>query len=254
MANIFSISFLVLLTANTTYSQLIVPRKAYVGAKLGFAIPFGDLSKKEFSNPAAEFADVGPSFEINIAYKLGKHLGWTAMLQTNFYQSDDSTLKEELDKSYPTYQLSQINHSFVFHSLLMGGLLLSVPLDGDEKISIESRAMAGPSLFLLPSTYVSGEEEQRNWVSISRDGSSPIALSYLIGTGFRLNTSGILSFIANVDYLVSNPKIKDRKTRYIHNDNSFGGKDTENEISNTYTLSYRSFNITAGVAIRFARY
>lgn len=209
----------------------------YLGITLGPSIPSGDFGSKDPANKSAGLATTGFVIEGTIAFKLGKHIGMSALLRSQNNWPDNLVLEDELETQ------TGVAWEVETTAWKLGGFMLgpygSFPVS--EKVSFDTRVMIGflfgnsPELdFTLKGSGGAG------WVK-QKSTSSEAVLSFLFGCGFKFNVSEKICLLTNLDYLGSEPEFNNVQIL-----SSAGGSPAKT----SFTQSYSTVNLMVGFGIR----
>jgi hypothetical protein len=235
-------------TSQTVNAQSPSRKKGYAGIKLGVGIPSGDFGDKSSSNPSSGFAQGGPCIDLNVAYKFIKYLGVAGMIRSNYYFLDQKAIANSYAKANPGYEV-KVDYVLSFGGMYMAGLYGSVPLDANERVSLDTRFLGGFGYAFLPSQHVTGYDNQTGEsFTLNRDAAFAFSPAYLLGIGLRFNMGRFMAVLFNVDYTGANFYVNNQQTKY--NSSILGASYTKDD---TYRISYGCVNITAGAAFRFGK-
>ena len=228
-----------IVTISLAFSQT-EDRKGYIGISIGGASPLGNFASVNPNNDKAGYATGGGVFDVTFAYRLGKHLGLTAVLhgQSNGY--DSQTVVNQIGNANPGWQSQVDSHDGWSLGGIMGGIMGSWPMSEKGNFLIEPRVMAG---FLsttspkLRADFTDGTDS--GWLQYEDDDASVFAV--MGGAGLRWNVSQKIGLLFNVDYLTTSTA----NYKNIEYTNSLGDSSIQ-----TGEQKFESVNISVGVAFR----
>ncbi len=238
-----------LLTQTTGWTNPPAKKRGYAAIRFGVGIPSGNFAEKSFTSPSSGYAQPGPCFDLNVAYKVIKYVGFAAMLRTNYYFLAQKSLANDFVKANPGYSV-KATYPLSFGGMYMAGLYFSVPLDANETISLDTRALGGLGYLFLPHMTVTGNNYQTgDSFDFDRNSAFTLSPAYLFGAGLRFNFGRFMAVLVNVDYTGAKFSVHNQETTYTSTSLSQGSYTS----SDSYLMSYGCINATVGAAFRFGR-
>lgn len=235
MKYIFTLIILLLISFNVFSQNLGL----YASAHIGPSFPFGDFAKKDGDNPNSGFADIGIKGDITVGYNIPYlfSVTFTVVGQKN------SVNAEQL-RNYIASNNQGYNWSLTTDKWFVSGLFTGVTKTfSHKKAYFEIRAFGGALNFNSPRYTFQGTSSTATGEIIISDKTT-YSFCYIVAAGAGYNFSKNFSFEANVEYLGSDPEFNNVKTKTTVN-----GITTESSTS--YSQSFRTLNLTAGIRYLF---
>jgi len=235
-----------------------------IGAAFGIASPSGKFGNTDIFDSTSAFATTGLAFNVDAVYKLNKHIGFSLLFTGQQNIVDTKTMVNKIEKAVPG-AFFNIKSGDWNIGKIMGGINLSVPLDQNEKITAFVRLMAGVMKTTLPKitiTEVYYSDSLGN-AAVSQSSYAKKSLdwtfAWLAGVGIQYNLSKNYFLHASIDYSASSPKVPYYPvgTRigatgfYPISGSPYPTMLLGASSSPTYKQPINSFNMCAGIGIRF---
>jgi hypothetical protein len=207
-------------------------KKGYVGISLGPSIPFADFASTDKNNDDAGYATTGGNLTISFAYRLGQHLGFSAMLSGNNNPVNESALESNFREDYPGADWNVEANNWKLGGLLLGGYATfpaSEHLDFDIRLMLGILSSTSPKITATATSGglgVSGEREEKTVTTPSFD----------IGFGIKYRLGNAVALLANADFISANPKFDNVTTT-----TTFGSS------TSSFDQNYSTLNLTIGL-------
>jgi hypothetical protein len=207
-------------------------RKGYIGISIGPSIPFADFASTDENNDDAGFAATGGNLTVSFAYRLGAHLGITAMLSGNNNPVNKSALESDFRNDYPGADWNVEADNWRLGGLLLGGY---ATFPASERLDVDVRLMAGVLNSTSPEITATASN---GGVSVSgrREEKTVTVPSFDIGFGIKYRLGNAIALLANADFISANPKFDNVTTT-----TTFGS------TTSSFDQNYSTLNLTIGI-------
>jgi hypothetical protein len=209
--------------------------RGYVTIGLGPSIPFADFASTSTSNDDAGYALTGGNLNIAFAYKLGTHLGLTAMFTATSNEVNVDAIADDFDEEFPAADWTVTADRWRIGGFMIGGF---ATFPASENLSFDVRLLGGVLQSVMPeirATAVAGAMGASATRQESRISAGAIDLGFL----FRYQVVSSLCIFGGADFITANPRFEDVVTT-----TSLGTSSTSD-----IDQSYSTMNINIGVGL-----
>jgi opacity protein-like surface antigen len=206
---------LLLLFLTSLYAQQAPPGGSRWSVSLlaGASIPVGKFGGKDLADSTKSFAQVGPSINLQLNYRLHSCFGLSLLLSGQENSVNSSAMEQEIEKANPgeyssissgKWEIAKIMAGpTFFHAIGKGKWELTVKgMAGALKTAQPQMTIAGATGVLISGGYVldTGSYSSISFEDYSSKRPAPWAFSWLAGAGLRFRINDHWSFLTDIDY------------------------------------------------------
>ncbi|MES2559371.1 MAG: hypothetical protein V4590_06500 [Bacteroidota bacterium] len=230
MKNILIYVFVLLLCEQVNAQET---ERGYVTIGIGPSIPLSDFASTNTSNDDAGYAMNGGNLNISFAYRLGSHLGLTAMLTGTSNPVDVDAIDRDFEEAFSNADWTITADRWRIGGLMIGGF---ATFPASENLSFDIRLLAGVLQTTMPEIRANGVSALGE-VSATREEKTVATSTYDLGFLLRYKIGNSICLLAGADFIGANPQFDNVTTT-----TSFSSP-SEADIDQ----SYNTMNVNVGI-------
>lgn len=180
--------------------------QSYICLNLGPSIPMGDYASKDYNNPQASFAKIGPEFSLEGVYFFMDYLGVGGKTGLNIQAFDKSAYRDGVINSSPFIVDADIYASPYMNIHSVAGLYINLPVT--EKFHITPKVLAGLLITLQADVTTDVYYQNGNYDYYYSDAAAGSTFTPLLAVDFRYVVTDHFMLKVNVEHISATQNIE----------------------------------------------